>query len=58
LDWPALFPEALAKNRTDNNAKPVRSILDMVVDLSVGWPWRRLNVDFSHVVAVQAKKHF
>jgi hypothetical protein len=50
--------EAFAKNRTDSKAKPVRGIFDIVVDPSVAVGLAEITWSFSHVLAIQAKKHF
>ena len=52
----ALFSEAFAKNRTDRKAKPVRSIFDIVVDLSVKVCVAGIKWSFFHVLAIKAKK--
>ena len=51
--------EAFAKKRTDNKAKPVSHIFDIVVDPSVrGGPWGKMKSSLFSVLAVQAKKEF
>jgi hypothetical protein len=54
----ALFPEALAKNRTDSKAEPVRSIFDMVVDFSVRVGLAEITWSFFSSADNTSKKRF
>jgi len=54
----ALFPEALAKNRTDSKAEPVRSIFDMVVDFSVRAGLVEITCLFFSSAGKTSKKRF
>ena len=54
----ALFPEALAKNRTDSKAEPVRSIFDMVVDFSVKVGLAEITCSFFSSAGSTSKKRF
>jgi len=53
-----LFAEALAKNRTDSKAEPVRSIFDMVVDVSGRVGLAEITWSFLSSAGNTSKKRF